>query len=63
MGRVPIWAQRSLIGVGVLLCTLLMLLLADALGRLPIHKLGVRPTEGLRSSSKHAPFRLGFSEA
>jgi hypothetical protein len=43
MGRVPIWAQWSIIGAGVLLCPLAMLLLAGALGRLLIHKLWVRP--------------------
>ena len=43
MGRVPIWAQWSIIGVGVLLCPLLTLLLAGALGWLLIPKLWVRP--------------------
>jgi len=43
MGRVPIWAQWSIIGAGVLLCPLLMLFLAGAFGWLLIHKLWVRP--------------------
>jgi len=32
MGRVPIWAQWSIIGVGIMLSPLLMLLVARALG-------------------------------
>src|SRR6516225_1348853 len=32
MGRVPIWAQWSIIGVGIMLSPLLMLLVACALG-------------------------------
>jgi hypothetical protein len=38
MGRVPIWAQWSIIGAGVLLCPLLMLLLAGAFGWLLFYK-------------------------
>ena len=43
MGRVSIWAQWSIIGVGVLLCPLLMLLLVGALCWLLVHKHWVRP--------------------
>ena len=43
MGRVPLWAQWSIIGAGVLLCPLLMLLLVGALGWLLVHKHWVRP--------------------
>jgi hypothetical protein len=43
MGRVPIWAQWSIIGTGVLLCPLLILLLACFFGWLLFHKLWARP--------------------
>ena len=43
MGSVPIWAQWSIIGAGVLLCPLLLLLSACVLGWLLFHKLWVSP--------------------
>jgi hypothetical protein len=48
MGKVPIWAQWSIIGAGVLLCPSLMLLLAGAVGWLWIHKLWARPRGSAR---------------
>jgi len=48
MGRVPIWAQWSIIGVSVLLCPLLMLLSAGAFGWLLLRKLWVRPLSSAR---------------
>jgi hypothetical protein len=39
MGSVPIWAQWSILGAGVMLCPLLMLLLAVVIGWLWLRKL------------------------
>jgi hypothetical protein len=48
MGRVPIWAQWSIFGAGVLLCPLLMLLLACFTGWLLFHNLRTRPLSRAR---------------
>jgi hypothetical protein len=43
MGKVPIWAQWSIIGAGALLSPLLVLLAASAVGWLLLQKLWLRP--------------------
>src|SRR6516162_9664787 len=43
VGRVPIWAQWSIIGAGVLLCPLLIMLSACVFGWLLLRRFWVRP--------------------
>jgi hypothetical protein len=43
MGRVPIWAQWSIIGAGILLCPVLLLLFGLRLQLAAFRQLWIRP--------------------